>query len=64
MEQKSGVRRWVGIQADPSVNPGVIVITIVLLIRILPHFHMIQYQVVLGLKETFFDAYFETNSMS
>lgn len=43
------VRRWVGIQADLSKNPDVI--TIGLLTRIFPSFHMFQYQVVLGLRK-------------
>jgi len=49
--QNSGVRRWVGIQADPSVNPGTIVIIIVLLTRTLPYFHIFWYRVVLGLRK-------------
>lgn len=51
VEQNSSVRRWVGIQADPSVNPGVIVVTIVLLTRTLPYFHMFWYPIALGLRK-------------
>ena len=51
VEQKSGVRRQVGIQVGPSVNPGVIAIIIVLLTRPLPYFHMFWYQVVRGLRK-------------
>lgn len=47
--KKVSVRRWEGVQADPSVNPGVVVIIIVLLTKTLPYFHMFWYQVVLGL---------------
>lgn len=51
VEQKSGVRRWVSIQADPFVKPGVIVIIFGLLIRTLPYFHMFRHEVVLWLRK-------------
>lgn len=52
VEHNSGIRRWIGIQADPSVNPRVIVIIIILLLtRILPYFPMFWYEVILGLRK-------------
>lgn len=51
VEQKSGVRKWVNIPVDLPVNEGVIALSIVLLTRTLPYFHMIKNSVVLGLRK-------------